>query len=161
MEKDYSDATSDENSAVASFESLEASKKKEIDALTKAIESKTARVGELGVKLAEAENDLEDTKEGLAEDQKFLANLDTNCALKKKEWAAYKEMQGTEAVALADTIKVLNDDDALELFKKTLPAAGSSFVQVQVTSAEMRHRAAHALKSGRKGDPRLDLIELA
>merc|ERR1740115_72444 len=161
MTKDFADATADETSAVASFESLVASKKKEIDALTKAIESKTMRVGELGVKVAEAENDLEDTKEGLAEDQKFLANLDTNCELKKKEWAAYKAMQGTEAVALADTIKVLNDDDALELFKKTLPAAGSSFVQVQVTSTEMRQRAMHALKSGRKGDHRLALIEMA
>merc|ERR1719329_734818 len=63
MTKDFADATADETSAVASFESLEASKKKEIDALTKAIESKTMRVGELGVKLAEAENGLEDTKE--------------------------------------------------------------------------------------------------
>ena len=52
---------------------------------------------------------------GLAEDKKFLANLDTNCALKKKEWAAYKEMQGTEALALADTIKVLNDVDLSDL----------------------------------------------
>merc|ERR1719238_1862275 len=161
MTKDFSDATSDENAAIASFESLVASKKHEIDALTKAIESKTARVGNLGVKLAEAENDLEDTKEGLAEDQKFLANLDKNCELKKNEWAAYQKMQATELVALADTIKVLNDDDALELFKKTLPAAGSSFMQVQVTSAAMRQRAMHALKSGRKADPRLDLIELA
>merc|ERR1740115_674823 len=134
MTKDFADATADETAGIASFESLVASKKKEIDALTKAVESKTMRVGELGVKVAEADNDLEDTKEGLAEDQKFLANLDTNCELKKKEWAAYKAMQATEAVALADTIKVLNDDDALELFKKTLPAAGSSFVQVQVTS---------------------------
>merc|ERR1719160_1048232 len=66
-----------------------------------------------------------------------------------------------EQVALADTIKVLNDDDALELFKKTLPASASSFVQVQVTSTAMRKRALAALKSGHKGDPRLDLIELA
>merc|ERR1719313_2785420 len=100
-----------------------ASKKKEIDSLTKAIESKVARVGELGVKIAEAENDLEDTQEGLAEDKKFLANLDNNCALKKKEWDDYKAMEAQELVALADTIKVLNDDDALELFKKTLPGA--------------------------------------
>merc|ERR1719359_1107026 len=70
-------------------------------------------------------------------------------------------MQATEMVALADTIKVLNDDDALELFKKTLPAAGSSFMQVQVSSAATRQRAMHALKTGRKADPRLDLIELA
>merc|ERR1719217_1532769 len=66
-----------------------------------------------------------------------------------------------EQVALADTIKVLNDDDALELFKKTLPAPASSFVQVQVTSTAMRKRALAALKSGHKGDPRMDLIELA
>merc|ERR1719238_558423 len=160
MTKDFADATSDENAAIASSESLVASKKKEIDALTKSIESKTARVGELGVKLAEAENDLEDTKEGLAEDQKFLANLDKNCELKKTEWAAYQKMQATELVALADTIKVLNDDDALDLFKKTLPA-GSSFMQVQATSKRMRQQAMHVLKGAVKGDPRLDLIELA
>merc|ERR1719262_1353941 len=66
-----------------------------------------------------------------------------------------------EMVALADTIKVLNDDDALELFKKTLPGSASSFVQLKVTSSAMRQRALSALKSGHKGDPRLDLIELA
>jgi len=161
MTKDFADATADENSAIASFDSLVASKKKEIEALTKAIESKTMRVGELGVKNAQAANDLEDTQEGLAEDKKFLGDLDKNCELKKTEWAAYQKMQAMEAVALADTIKVLNDDDALELFKKTLPGAASSFVQVQVSSKAERQQAVHALKSVRKADPRLDLIEMA
>merc|ERR1719218_142061 len=160
MEKDLSDATSEENSAQGSFESLVDSKKKEIVALTKAVESKTKRIGELGVKIAQMENDLEDTQEGLAEDKKFFADLDKNCELKKAEWAAYKEMQAQEMVALADTIKVLNDDDALELFKKTLPSASSSFVQVQVSKGVMRQRALTTLK-GHKGDHRLDLIELA
>merc|ERR1719395_316125 len=146
MEKDLSDATTEENSAIASFDSLMASKKKEIVALTKSIESKTMRIGELGVKLAQMENDLEDTQEGLAEDKKFYADLDKNCELKKKEWAAYKEMQAQEQVALADTIKVLNDDDALELFKKTLPGASSSFVQVQVSKNVMKQRALSVLK---------------
>merc|ERR1719207_413625 len=121
MSKDLADATAEENTSIANFESLVASKKKEIEALTKAIESKTMRVGELGVQIAQMENDLEDTQEGLAEDKKFYADLDKNCELKKQEWAAYKEVQAQEMVALADTIKVLNDDDALELFKKTLP----------------------------------------
>merc|ERR1719420_1768849 len=69
-----------------------------------------------------------------------------------------------ELVALADTIKVLNDDDALELFKKTLPGA-SSFVQVKVTASALRQHAMTALKAihsrGQKRDPRVDLIELA
>jgi len=163
MTKDLEDATNEENGAIASYEGLMASKKKEIAALTKGIESKTARVGELGVKIAQMENDLEDTTEGLAQDQKFLANLDKNCELKKKEWAAYKDMQSQEMVALADTIKILNDDDALELFKKTLPSA-SSFMEVEVTSGAVRKSALNALKSARhtrKADPRLDLIEMA
>merc|ERR1719443_1861492 len=71
-------------------------------------------------------------------------------------------MQAQEMAALADTIKVLNDDDALELFKKTLPSSSaSSFVQLKVTSGAMRQRALAVLKSGHKADPRLDLIELA
>jgi len=161
MSKDFADATSEEKSAIASFEGLVASKKKEIDALTKAVESKTMRIGELGVQVAEMENDLEDTQEGLADDKKFLADLDKNCELKKQEWAEYKKMESMEMVALADTIKILNDDDALELFKKTLPGAGSSFMQVTVTTANMRQHAMKALKSNHKADPRLDLIELA
>merc|ERR1719287_157346 len=162
MEKDLADASAEESSAKASFESLVESKKKEIEALTKEIESKTGRVGALGVKVAQMENDLEDTKEGLADDKKFYADLDKNCELKKKEWAAYKEMEAQEMVALADTIKVLNDDDALELFKKTLPAS-SSFVQVEVSSSAVRHCAMNVLKMSRshKGDHRLDLIEMA
>merc|ERR1719272_2525367 len=134
MKNDFADATSDENSAIASSEGLVASKTKEIEALTKKIESQTARIGALGVKLAQQANDLEDTQEGLAEDQKFLADLDTNCATKKADWAAYKKMEATEAVALADTIKLLNSDDALELFKKALPAGASSFMQLTVAS---------------------------
>jgi len=164
MTKDFADANAEENSAIASFESLVAAKKKEIQALTKAIEAKTMRIGELGVKLAQMENDLEDTNEGLAEDKKFLAHLDKNCELKKAEWAEYKKMEAMEMVALADTIKILNDDSALELFKKTLPSGASSFVQVGVSSAAMRKRALNAFKSarsGRKSDPRLDLIEMA
>jgi septal ring factor EnvC (AmiA/AmiB activator) len=165
MEKDLSDASSSEDSAIASFEDLMSSKKKEIEALTKAIESKTMRIGELGVKLAEMANDLEDTEEALAEDKKFLADLDKNCAIKKDEWAAYKKMEAMELVALADTIKVLNDDDALELFKKTLPGASSSFVQVKVSAGESRQHALHVLRSvrkiGSKADPRLDFIEMA
>jgi len=160
MSKDLADATAEENTSIANFDSLVASKKKEIEALTKAIESKTMRVGELGVQIAQMENDLEDTQEGLAEDKKFFADLDKNCALKEKEWAAYKKVEAEEQLALADTIKILNDDDALELFKKTLPGASSSFVQVQVSKRDMKKHALSALK-GTKADPRLDLIELA
>merc|ERR1719313_637069 len=151
MSADLKDATDKENAAIVAFDELVAAKTKEIDALTKAIESKSIRVGELGVKIAEMKNDLTDTEEDLVESKKFLADLDVNCEKKKKEWSLYQKMQGEELLALADTIKILNDDDSLELFKKTLPGSASSLVQVAVSNLVVQKKALNVLKALRAG----------
>merc|ERR1719261_518568 len=101
------------------------SKTKEVNALTKAIEEKMTRVGELAVEIVQMKNDLGDTAEALVEDKKFLADLEKNCDKKAAEWDTIVKTRNEELLALADTIKILNDDDALELFKKTLPGAAS------------------------------------
>jgi len=126
--------------------------------LTKEIESKTARIGELGVELVTLKEDLDDTKKSLAEDKKFLAELQQSCGTKEAEWEERCKMRSAELLAIADTIKILNDDDALELFKKTLPAP--TLLQLQVSSKEMARRAMKVL-SHRKGDPRIRFISLA
>jgi len=159
MTVDLNDATTAETTAIAQFDELVAAKLKEIDALTASVESKVARAGELAVKHAEMMNDLDDTREDLEESKKFLADLDVNCVNKKKEWALYQKMQGEELLALADTIKILNDDDALELFKKTLPGSSASFMQVTVTSKAMQQKALAILAQVRS--PRVDLLEVA
>merc|ERR1719428_1895405 len=137
MEADLKEAKANEEKAIADYKALVAAKKKEIEAATQAIEEKMTRVGELGVEVATMVNDLEDTKEGLEEDKKFLANMDSMCEQKKKEWAEYKKMMAMELLAMADTIKNLSDDDALELFKKTLPSA-ASLMQVQRSAKQLR-----------------------
>jgi len=159
MKASLKDAEDSEAAGIAEFEGLVAAKTKEINALTESIETKTARVGEIAVKTAEQENDLEDTKEDLEESKKFLADLEVNCEKKKKEWAEYEKMQQQEMLALADTIKILNDDDALELFKKTLPGGASSFLQIQVSAASQRQTALHLLR--KSSDPRVDLLAVA
>merc|ERR1712060_372047 len=71
---------------------------------------------------------------------------------------------GDELAALADAIKMLNDDDALELFKKTLPSASSSFVQVQVSTSATRAQALAMLQNAHwqaSDKNRLDFIALA
>merc|ERR1719171_842897 len=73
------------------------------------------------------------------------------------------KLRSEELLALADTIKVLNDDDALELFKKTLPAS-ASFMQLQVTISEQRRQALAAIRAARGsggGRPGLNFIALA
>merc|ERR1719433_2154966 len=69
---------------------------------------------------------------------------------KAAEWAERSKTRSEELVALADTIKILNDDDALELFKKTLPSAGSSFVQFGAGANKLKNRALALLRSARE-----------
>merc|ERR1719217_1835510 len=89
--------------------------------------------------------------------------MDDICAKKKKEWELRCKMQAEELLALADTIKILNDDDSLELFKKTLPSA--SLLQVTVSNSAVRQQALTALHAfrgkGKNKDPRVSLISMA
>merc|ERR1719387_2574056 len=163
MNADLGGAIEKEEAAVAAYEALMAAKTKEKEMLTKLIEEKLTRIADLGVKIAEMKNDLGDTAEALIEDKKFLEDLKKNCATKEKEWEERCKVRSEELLALHDTIKILNDDDALELFKKTLPSA--SFLQVRVTAKEVRQRALAMLRVVQKvagpNRPQIDMIELA
>jgi len=166
MSKEFAEAKAAEDAAIKAFEELVAAKTKEINALTAAIETKTSRVGDLSVEIVQMKNDLSDTEEALLEDKKFLGDLEKNCATKSAEWETIVSTRNEELLAIADTIKVLNDDDALELFKKTLPGASSaSFVQVRSGSVSSRARALVAVRKAQQASktarPQFDFIALA
>merc|ERR1712216_866451 len=163
MNKDLAEATATEEAAIKANDELMAAKEKEVNALTAAIEEKMVRLGKLQVEIVEMKEDLDDTSKSLLEDKKFLADLKKNCATKADEHAANMKLRGEELLALADTIKILNDDDALELFKKTLPGA-SSFMQLKVGFAEQRRQALaviHAAMGVARKDPQLNFLALA
>merc|ERR1719254_198407 len=130
MTKELNTATAEETAAIKAYEELMAAKEKEVAALTKSIEEKMVRLGDLQVFIVEMKEDLDDTSKALLEDKKFLQDLAKNCALKTEEHQENMKLRSEELLALADTIKILNDDDALELFKKTLPGA-SAFLQLK------------------------------
>merc|ERR1719456_806779 len=155
MTKTLNDNTAAENKAIDDYQGLMAAKTKEVEALTKSIEEKMVRLGETQVQIVEMKEDLDDTGKALLEDKKFLANLSKNCELKTKEHQENQKLRSQELLALADTIKVLNDDDALELFKKTLPGA-SAFVQMKVTTAAQRQQALAVIQTARRGRPELN-----
>lgn len=169
MDKALADARQAEEAAIKSYDALMAAKTKEKDSLTEQIEKEQTRIGDLGIEIATMENDLEDTEQSLAEDKKFIEELAANCEKKKKEWATIQKLRQEELVALTDTIKILNDDDALELFKKTLPSSAASFLQIQVKASDARQRALDSVEGARllassakmPARPELDLIALA
>jgi len=165
MAATLADVVAAEEGSIKSFDTLVAAKTAEVQALTEAIEEKTVRIGELGVEIVQMKGDLSDAEGSLIDDKKFAAELEKNCATKEGEWAAVCKTRSEEILALADTIKILNDDDALEMFKKTLPGASASFMQVEVSEDGTRSRALSVLqqaKAGKKGDrQRIDFIMLA
>jgi septal ring factor EnvC (AmiA/AmiB activator) len=162
MAADLKAATDAEAAAAKGYDELMAAKKKEINALTQMIEEKLERSGALAVEIQEMKNDLGDTAEGLEEDKKFIADLEKNCELKAKLFQENVKYRTQELAALADTIKVLNDDDALELFKKTLPGS-ASFLQVEVTTSQMKSQALSMINALRRHNrsPQLDFIALS
>merc|ERR1719272_2593181 len=160
MNKELAGATAAENASMKAFDELMAAKEREVGALTKAIEEKMVRLGSLQVEIVEMKEDLDDTAKALLEDKKFLADIAKNCATKADEHAANQKLRSEELLALSDTIKVLNDDDALELFKKTLPGASASFMQLKVTSADQRRQALAAIRAAPRNSG-LNFIALA
>merc|ERR1719262_1996563 len=120
MDKDLKGAVSAEEQAATAFEELAGAKKSEIAAASEAIESKTVRSGELAVSVTTTADDIEDTTAEMKETEAFVANLASTCAAKKREWDERCAMRTEEISAVSEAIKILNDDDALDLFKKTL-----------------------------------------
>merc|ERR1719166_62068 len=166
MARGLSAAMEAEHAAIIAYKQLSAAKTKEINALTASIEAKTKKIGEVGVAIAAMSNEQGDTVEALAADKKFLVDLEKGCATKTAEWEVIVKTRSEELAALAETIKILNDDDALELFKKTLPSASASFVQLEVTAKTSQTRALAAIcqaaqAAGRPNRAQLDLIALA
>jgi hypothetical protein len=161
MAKELEEAAAAEEKAIADFQALSAAKEDELASNQKAIEKKTARLGDTGVEIVQTEEAFKDAEKSLAEDTQFINNLKKNCGTKGQEYEKVKAMRAEEMLAIAETVKILNEDDALDLFKKTIPTA--SLIQT-VSPKEVKHAALRALREAKKHgskDPRIDLISLA
>jgi len=163
--KDLAALEEAEGSAKQIYEELMAAKTKEVEAHTAAIEKKHKLIGETSISLAMMKNDLTDSEEAKIEDTKFLQDLEKNCGAKAKEWEERTKTRGEELLAIAETIKILSDDDALELFKKTLPSP--SLLQLRNSADQVRQKAMALLRKFRKERKMptdrtgVDFIELA
>jgi len=103
------------------------------------------------VEITTTADDIEDTTAEMNDTQAFIANLASMCETKKKEWAERSKMRAEEVAAISEAIKILNDDDALDLFKKTLalPQTSMGFLQKK-SSASATLQARRIMKALQK-----------
>merc|ERR1719191_1014799 len=164
MEAELKEAIADEEKAVAGFADLKASKESEIEMATEAIETKTQRAGEVAVSVVQTKDGIEDTEAELADTEKFLTQLATECKTKEGEMAERSKIRAEEVKAISEAISILNDDDALDVFKKARPSAfvqeDLGFLQKSTSVASKAKKAVALLSAAAKKwhTPQLNLL---
>lgn len=125
-------AIEENEKAVKVYKEMKASKESEIAALSSMIEEKTELKGKVAVEIVQAAKAKEDAMNTLSDSESFLVKLKNMCGDKADEYKQrVKDAQG-EVEAIQQAILVLNDDDALEVFKAADPKR--SFLQTGKTS---------------------------
>jgi len=116
------DMIQDEEKAIAKFEELTRSKNGEIGAANKEIDGLKEREAANKQGISESKEELEKATLALTTNQDRLVKLKKNCADKTAEYDAATKGRQIELEAIGAAVKILNDDSALDLFKKTMPS---------------------------------------
>merc|ERR1712187_4905 len=95
----------------------------EIAAGQSQIDTKTQELADTDLKLAQAKEDIEDTRNSLAADEKFLMMLKEKCQMTDKEWEERQKTRQLEMEAVSKALAILSGDDAHDLFTRTFNPA--------------------------------------
>jgi len=158
FETNLAQSQKEETENQSAFEDLKAAKKEELKAGQAQIDTKTTELGNTDEKNAQSKQDLEDTRESLAADTAFLANLKTQCANIDQEYEERTKTRQLEIGAVSKALEFLSGDNAADLF-----ARSSDFVQRRSESALQRAHVVSVLAvlAKRSGDPRISALAVS
>merc|ERR1719515_152398 len=158
FETNLASSRKDEAEGAKSYGELKSAKEMEIKAASEKAFNKEAEAAQALAKNAESKEGLVNTRKALEADTTFLASLKTQCAKMDEDWEARTKMRGEEIAAVSDTISFLTDDDARDLFSKSLGLL-QLHAQSQ-SSASLRAQAVRFLvEAGKKlNSPRISYL---
>jgi len=133
FETNLANSQKEENESQKGYEELKAAKESEIAAGTELADTKTQELATTDEKNAQSKESLEDTRNTLAADTKFLANLKEQCSNMDQEYEERTKTRQGEIEACSKALSFLASDEAHELFSKSL-----GFIQVASTSRSRR-----------------------
>merc|ERR1719313_1351807 len=136
FESNLSASQKAELAAQKAYEDLKAAKEEEIAAGQAQIDTKTQELATTDEKLVMSKQDLEDTKAGLTEDEKFLLMLKETCQGADQEYEARQKARQEEIEGVSKALAILSSDDARDLFSKTL-----GFLQKKSLSLKTKRQA--------------------
>lgn len=142
-------ATAKNKADLTSFEDLKETRTREMHTLTQAFEDATDQKGNLAVNLVDKNAKLTRAQTELRDDQKAKRENEKKCTMKEDAFKKEQEEYAQVLEGIAEAIKVLNSDDARELFSKLSKTYLSSpaLVQTQASSEAARKRALKIITS--------------
>jgi len=156
FETNLANSQKEEMQSQKDYEDLKAAKEDEIAAGTDLADKKTQELASADEKNAQSKESLEDTRNVLAADTEFLANLKEQCQNMDQEYEERTKTRQLEIQATSKALAFLSSDEAHDLFTRTF-----NFVQVRSTvQSNRRVQVSSALSHAAKkfNDPRLSTL---
>merc|ERR1719265_1196495 len=133
FETNLANSQKEEMQAQGDYEEVKAAKEDEIKAATDLIDTKSGELATADEKNAQSKEMLEDNRNVLAADTKFLGELKMQCQNIDQEYEERVKTRQLEIQACSKALAFLSSDEAHELFSRTL-----GFVQVRSTQNSKR-----------------------
>merc|ERR1719213_1386098 len=158
FETNLASSQKEEAENLSEYEDMKAAKESEIEAGTELADTKTQELASTDEKNAESKESLEDTRNVLAADTKFLANLKEQCQNMDQEYEERTKTRQLEIEATSKALAFLSSDEAHDLFTRTFNPA---LIQKRSTlHSARRTQVSNVLASAAQkyNDPRLSTL---
>jgi len=142
------------------YETLMKAKREEIDSMKIQVASKKEQQSSANEDRVQAKQDIKDLNEEIGAAAALAKEVKEKCFGKEKEWEQRQKTRASETEAVVKAIEVLSNDDAKDVFSKTM---NPSFLQLSegIASEDVRRaNAAAVLSEAGKKDSRLATLAL-
>merc|ERR1719394_2009 len=158
FEKDLGETQKEELANQKAYEEVKAAKLEQIAAGQAQVDKKTQELADTDERLAHSKQDIEDTKNSLSADEKFLMDLKERCKMTDSEWETRSKTRALEMEAVSKALAILSSDEVHNLFTRTFnPSLAQSR---SMTRSSRRDQASLVLSraAARLHSPRLSTL---
>jgi hypothetical protein len=134
MNTSLADARAKEAETKAQFEKLMQSKTQEKTKTQEALDKMEEENGARGMNKEEAQAEVDALNQQVRDDSKYIDETRLSLSEKKTEWVDRKQLRTEEIAAISKAIAILSNDDARDLFTRSLKSQGYSFLQASQKS---------------------------
>jgi chromosome segregation ATPase len=152
------EAIDKETEAKKLYDTLMEEKNKQLDAARDALAKMEKENGARALSKTDAQERIDILKEQVKNDEGYIKQVKDELAYKRKEWDERSKLRYGEIEAIAKAIQILHNDDARDLFKRSLSSQGYLFLQTGASRMQTQGRDAASvlrLAAAKSNDRRL------